>query len=72
MADYDNDPSPERERVLAEQEEEVEVEYCEYMIYAETRVDPAEYCDEPAVPGQAYCVKHLELIDKAYEGYVNQ
>lgn len=34
---------------------------CEAQLYPETRVDPAEYCDDDAAPHSDYCERHAHL-----------
>jgi hypothetical protein len=32
--------------------------WCEAEIFAATRIDPAEYCEEEAEPGSEFCTGH--------------
>jgi len=50
-------------------EPEVETVGCSYQIHPERRYlrngdpgDPAEYCDEDAVPGEEFCEGHLGAL----------
>jgi len=36
---------------------------CGYIINAASRVDPPDYCDEQAVPGEDMCAEHLAYAD---------
>lgn len=40
---------------------EKENELCAAQLYPETRIDPAEHCDDDAVPGSDYCERHAHL-----------
>jgi hypothetical protein len=44
---------------VTDDDETAEPDYCEFVIFSETRVDPAEYCEEYALPGEAFCAAHL-------------
>jgi len=35
-----------------------EIRYCQALLFAETRVDPAEFCDNEALPDSDYCEDH--------------
>lgn len=40
-------------------DEEEEAQPCEWVIFSATQVDPAEYCEDVAEPGERYCAAHL-------------
>lgn len=39
------------------------VRYCEAEIFAATRIDPAEYCENEAEEGRDYCEFHADPED---------
>jgi hypothetical protein len=57
--------------------QEPEVTYCSEIVrssgYGPTAIDPPEYCENEAVPGEEFCQHHLEAhdplqgADEAYE-----
>jgi hypothetical protein len=44
-----------------------EIRYCAAVVIRETRVDPAEYCEEEAEEGSDYCAKHDPDNEREYE-----
>ncbi len=44
--------------------ETTEPRWCEAQIFAATRIDPAEYCDEEAREGSDYCDLHAGYDDE--------
>lgn len=47
-----------------EDEPAPEVRYCSAVVIRETRVDPAEYCEEEAEPDSEFCARHGEQDDE--------
>ena len=39
------------------------IRYCEAEIFAATRIDPAEYCENEAEEGRDYCEFHADPED---------
>ena len=46
--------------------EEPDETYCEHLLYRQTEIDPAEYCEDIAVPGTDRCGKHTYDHDGDY------
>lgn len=34
---------------------------CAHLLYPATLIDPAEFCDEDALPDTEYCARHREI-----------
>ena len=42
---------------------------CEFVTYRATLETPAEYCEEPALPGEDYCEDHMPWDDEPPDEY---